>query len=51
MTCRWGAGHLSDAPELTVLTRLGEFVKHPGKPPSEQVREVECQLTTGTSHG
>lgn len=34
---RWAAGHLSDAPELTPLVPLGDFVTQPGKPPSEEV--------------
>lgn len=34
---RWAAGHLSDAPELTPLTPLGDFVTQPGKPPAEEV--------------
>ena len=37
-SCRWAAGHLSDAPELTPLVPLGDFVTQPGKPPSEEVR-------------
>lgn len=40
--CRWAAGHLSDAPELTPLTLLGDFVTQPGKPPAE---EVDCCAT------
>ena len=35
---RWASSHLSDAPEVVPLTRLGDFIQQPGKLPSEEVR-------------
>lgn len=34
---RWALRHLSDAPEMTPLTRLEDFIQQPGLPPSEEV--------------
>jgi len=47
---RWAAGHLSDAPELTPLVPLGDFVTQPGKPPSEEVAH-NCVSTLRIGRG